>query len=232
MEEAKDAYDHWHAKLASYGVDHSDAPWHRMVKPYLGSVAGLRVLEIGCGRGGFSKELAARGAELTAADFSPAAVAIARQLLDGLPNVRTEVADVQALPYPDGTFDRVVSLETLEHVPDWRQGLRELVRVTKPGGKLVITTPNYFGITGLYRIYVRLTGRRYTELGQPINHPLLLHTRVRLLKTLKCDVNVIDGVGHYLPLPGHDPIRLPFLDRPRFLMKWFALHGLTIATKR
>ena len=228
---AEKLYDTWHEEIAQLEEDHTNGPWHLMTKRHLGDIRGKRVLEIGCGRGGFSKYLLECGANLVAADFSPAAVAIAKRLLtDSLPcDVR--VADIQNIPFSDNEFDVVISLETLEHVPDWEKGLAELVRVTKPDGELIITTPNYFGSLGLYRSYRNLTGRPFTEVGQPINNPLKVKDRVRKLKKLGCQVKVVDGCGHYLYLPRHNPIRVTWMDNPRFLMKWFAAHALTVSTK-
>ncbi len=202
-----------------------------MAKQHLGDIKGCKVLEIGCGRGGFSKYLLECGANLVAADFSDSAVAITNRLLSNKPNFEAVVADIQNLPFSDKTFDVVISLETLEHVPDPDQGLAELLRVTKPGGQLIISTPNYFGLLGLYRTYREVTGRGFSEVGQPINHPLKLIDRVRKLKELQCKINVVDGVGHYLYIPRTYGIRMTWLDQPRFLMKWIAAHSLTVATK-
>ena len=141
------------------------------------------------------------------------------------------VADIENLAFADGTFDVAISLETLEHVPHPERGLAELVRVTRPGGRIVVTTPNYFSLLGLYRCYRNWTGRPYTEVGQPINHPLWLIDRVRALKKLGCKVDVIDGCGHYFYFPGREPARMKSLDKLRFLTRWVAVHSLTVATK-
>jgi SAM-dependent methyltransferase len=189
----------------------------------------LRVLEIGCGSGAFAKYLSNQGADLTAADFSPRAVELATKLLAG--RAQTVVADVQSLPFPDESFDLVVSLETLEHVPDPDRGLAELVRVTRRGGRLIVTTPNYLGLVGLYRVYLRLTGRRFTEMGQPVNNPLTLVGRVMKLRKLGCRVDAVDGAVHLLPVPRFHAVRLRFLEHPHGITKWFAHHGLTAATR-
>jgi ubiquinone/menaquinone biosynthesis C-methylase UbiE len=227
----KELYDNWHSELGELGEDDSNSPWHQMVKQHLGDIKGLKVLEIGCGRGGFSRYLLECGADLVAADFSDAAVALTNRLLLNQPNFEAVVADIQNLPFSDNAFDVVISLETLEHVPEPDKGLSELVRVTKTGGKLIISTPNYFGLLGLYRAYREITGRGFTEVGQPINNPVKVMDRVRKLKQLKCTVDLVDGCGHYLYIPRTYPIRMAWLDHPRFLMKWLAAHSLTVATK-
>jgi 2-polyprenyl-3-methyl-5-hydroxy-6-metoxy-1,4-benzoquinol methylase len=228
---AKELYNQWHDQLSQQEEDSSNSPWHLMAKQHLGNLKGRKVLEIGCGRGGFSRYLLECGADLVAADFSDTAIANTQRLLQNIAYCEAVVADIQDIPFSDNTFDVVVSLETLEHVPDPDKALTELVRVTKPSGKLVISTPNYFGLLGLYRIYRELTGRGFTEVGQPINHPVRVIDRVRNLKQLKCRVDVVDGCGHYLYIPRTYGIRMTWLDNPRFIMKWFAAHSLTVATK-
>ncbi len=234
---ARNRYDAWHAR---YGVDTaSDAPWHRLVKARLDpaqDLRGRRVLEIACGRGGFACWLASRPERphaVVAADFSPTAVGKARDHAAGmgLTTLRWEVGDIQTIPHPDASFDTVFCCETIEHVPDPDAALRELARVLKTGGKLYLTCPNYFGPLGLYRIYLRLTGRQFTEEGQPINQPLLLWQTVARLRRAGLEILAVDAVGHYLPFPGRPPIELPALNRPRWLMRWFALHALAVARK-
>ena len=63
--------------------------------------------------------------------------------------------DAQQLPFADNSFDRIVSCETIEHLPDVRSAILEMFRVTRPGGKLFLTTPNYANLTGLYEFYAR-----------------------------------------------------------------------------
>jgi glycosyltransferase involved in cell wall biosynthesis/protein-L-isoaspartate O-methyltransferase len=227
------AYDAWH-RAADVGEDPIDAPWHTMAIPQLPPLDGARVLEIGCGRGGFSKYLAERGADLVAADFSDAAVAITDRMLAPYPNAEAVVADIEALPYETGSFDAVVSLDTIEHVPDPTRAVAELVRVLKPGGRFVLTTNNYLGLIGLWRLAMKLTGFRYTEEGQPINQPLMHFPSAKLMRGLGCDVELIDGRGHYLRVPKAPQgyVRLGFLERPHALTKWFGTHRVVVATKR
>jgi len=228
----KELYNDWHQGIARQdGEDEASAPWHEMVKPHLGDLNGLKVLEIGCGRGGFSRYLHEQGADLVAADFSESAVAITQRLLGDRPRCKVHTADIQNIPYPEGEFDLVISLETLEHVPDPERALAELVRVTRKGGKMIITTPNYFGGLGMYRTYRLLTRRSYTEVGQPVYTPVTLKDRVRSLKRLGCHIDVADGQGHYLYIPRRNPARVRWLDNPRIIAKWFAAHSLTVATR-
>jgi ubiquinone/menaquinone biosynthesis C-methylase UbiE len=229
-------YEEWHGR---YGVDSAaDTPWHRLVLAHLDSskdLSGRRVLEIACGRGGLACRLAALTSpppRLVAADFSLTAVSKGKRFgaAMGAGAVRWEVGDAQSLCHADATFDTVISCETIEHLPDPGAALAEFARVLKPGGRLLLTTPNYAGLMGLYRAYARARGRPYTEEGQPINRFMLLPRTVRWLKAVGFRILTVDATGHYLPWPGRPPIPLQFPERSRWL-RWFALHSLVVAQK-
>lgn len=232
MSTAVEHYDEWHdaRDVASGGEAEAAAPWHLLTIAHLPDLTGRRVLEIGCGRGAFSRYLAEHGADLVAADFSSTAVAHARTRLEPL-GVEPIVADIMEIPFPDESFDLVVSQETLEHVPDPARGLAELVRVTKRGGTLIVTTPNYLSLVGLYRGLSRLVGKRYTEMGQPINQPLMLARQVRALRRLGCTIEAVDASHQLLPVPGLRTVRLRFLERPHRLMKWVEFNSLVRARR-
>ena len=95
-----------------------------------------RVLEVGCGTGDFSARLQRQAAiDLVALDLSARMTALTSAR--GLDAVR---ADVQALPFRDERFDCVLANRVLYHVPDLDKGLAEIVRVLRPGGRLVAVT--------------------------------------------------------------------------------------------
>jgi ubiquinone/menaquinone biosynthesis C-methylase UbiE len=234
---ARSAYERWHER---FPVDaESDTPWHTLLKRHLDvqrDVRERRVLEIGSGRGGLAAWLAGHREaprEVVAADFAASAVRMGRDHARerGIAQLTWEVADIQTLPHADGSFDTVISCETVEHVPDPAAAVRELARVLKRRGRLLLTTPNYLGTMGAYRLYLRLTGRRYTEEGQPINHLTLLPRTRRWVTGAGLRVVRTDGIGHYLPLPGAPPRPLRWPERIPLLAKWFALHSITMAEK-
>jgi SAM-dependent methyltransferase len=104
-------------------------------------VAGMRVLDAGSGMAYGSATLADAGAaEVVGVDNDESVVASVRE---GMPaTVRLEVGDVTALPYDDASFDVAVCFEVIEHVPEPERVLDELRRVLRPGGLLVVSTPN------------------------------------------------------------------------------------------
>jgi len=229
------SYDAWHATL---DVDpDSNDPWYLLVRRQLEperDIAGRRIMEIGCGRGGFACWLATRSPppnQVTALDYSSVAIEKGRAYAAaaGIRGVSWQTGDIQAIAHPDGAFDTVVSCETIEHVPDPRRAVRELARVLRPGGRLFLTTPNYFGVFGLYRAYLRLRGRRFTEVGQPINQLTMLPRTLRWIQSTGLRVEAIQGEGHYWLSPGHQPRRIRWLDMK--LLKWLALHVLIVARK-
>jgi ubiquinone/menaquinone biosynthesis C-methylase UbiE len=97
-----------------------------------------RVLDVAAGTGALALAAARTAAQVVATDFSPGMVA--RISAAGLPNVNARVMDGQALDLADGGFDAVFSIFGVIMFPDWRKGLAEMARVTRPGGYGVVAT--------------------------------------------------------------------------------------------
>ena len=98
----------------------------------------MRVLDVAAGTGALALAAARTGAQILATDFSPGMVA--RIAAAGLPNVEARVMDGQKLDLPDAGFDAVFSIFGVIMFPDWRKGLAEMARVTRPGGLGVVAT--------------------------------------------------------------------------------------------
>jgi SAM-dependent methyltransferase len=116
--------------------------WHHerhVLDRLLGPVAGARILDAGCGMGRFAAELAEAGAEVAGIDGSEAMLRSARAHAHecGI-NLRLTAADLSALPFPDGSFDRVVAITVLCFARDPEAAVQELARVTRPGGRVVL----------------------------------------------------------------------------------------------
>ena len=122
------------------------APWRvfagRVVLPWALQGQELRgdVLEIGCGSGAMAAEALRTypDVRLTATDFDQSMVEVARTRLSGF-GARAEVrqADATALPFPDESFDVVLSFIMLHHVLRWEQAFVEVTRVLRPGGRFI-----------------------------------------------------------------------------------------------
>ncbi len=103
----------------------------------LGPTDGLRCLDLGSDNGVVSLRLRERGGSWASGDLTQEAVSSIRSLVsDDVHLVRGD-----RLPFPDGAFDLVAVVDMLEHVPDETAFARELARVTRPGGRLVVNTP-------------------------------------------------------------------------------------------
>jgi demethylmenaquinone methyltransferase / 2-methoxy-6-polyprenyl-1,4-benzoquinol methylase len=102
---------------------------------------GSRALDVATGTGDLAIELASRGAEVVGSDFSEGMLDVARKKA---PALTWEQGNALALPYPDASFDASTVGFGARNFSDLEQGLREMVRVVRPGGRVVvleITTP-------------------------------------------------------------------------------------------
>jgi ubiquinone/menaquinone biosynthesis C-methylase UbiE len=111
---------------------------------------GMRILDVGCGRGEILRHAAQLGADAYGMDYAAVAVQLSRQVIEGVNGVapgQTYVsqADAKKLPYPDGVFDRVLMFDVVEHLHPWElhAALLEVRRVLKPDGRFIVhTAPN------------------------------------------------------------------------------------------
>lgn len=125
---------------------------------------GQRVLDLGCGAGHFLAWLERRDEfRLDGLDLSVASARAARDLTSGAEVV---VGDAERLPYPDGSFDRVVCNGAIHHLPDVQAALRELYRVVVPGGRIVLYEPTATKFANWVRA-IALRGDRYES---PADH--------------------------------------------------------------
>ena len=232
-------YDVWHQRVFESDPEHQDAssPWYQLVREKIGLVSGLRVLEVACGRGGFVTELAGAAARVTGCDFSFSALCVARRKIAEASSdspVALVHGDVRQLPFADDSFDVIVSCETIEHVPDVRMAILEMHRVTRPGGKLFLTTPNYLNLTGLYELYARARRRKRND-DQPFDRRQCFPQIRRWIRGAGWKILGTDGTVHQFLLPGRSPVRLEGVESNRTvrrLLSPFALHYFVVAQKR
>lgn len=233
-------YDAWHERVYESNRQHEDAssPWYQLVREKIGCVTGLRVLEVACGRGGFVRELARGGAHVTGCDFSFSALRVAHAKLGDATSGTSATlvhGDAHCLPFADASFDLIVSCETIEHLPDVRAAIREMHRVTRPGGKLFLTTPNYSNLTGLYELYARVR-RGSRKMDQPYDRRQWFPQIRGWIRGAGWKILGVDGTVHQFPiLPGHSPVRVESVETNhtvRRLLSPFALHYFVVAQKK
>ncbi|MEV6152750.1 methyltransferase domain-containing protein [Nonomuraea sp. NPDC052129] len=113
---------------------------------------GVRVLDLGCGGGRHAFEVLRRGADVVAFDMdqseldSVAAMFVAMDKAGEVPpgaGAETVQGTALDMPFEEGSFDRVIAAEVLEHIPDDMAAMREIFRVLKPGGTAAITVPSF-----------------------------------------------------------------------------------------
>ena len=163
------------------------------------------LVDLGAGDGTLAERLHREGFEVTAVD------AIVTDFGPG--NIKVISANLnESLPFPDAQFKGVVSTEVIEHLENPWFFLRELYRITEPGGVVIISTPN------LYNIYVRawylLTGRLYNFLHSAYSHighitPVFLWNLERMAED-KFDLETV--MVNASPIP-KTPFRLPIRSR-------------------
>ncbi|WP_281279221.1 demethylmenaquinone methyltransferase [Nocardia yunnanensis] len=129
-----------------------DKYWRWVTRKALDLRPGERVLDLAAGTGVSTVDLAKSGAWVLAADFSQGMLSAGRHR-----NVPMVAADAMALPFADDSFDAVTIAYGLRNVADPDQGLREMLRVTKPGGRLVVaefSTPTWEPFRTIYMEYL------------------------------------------------------------------------------
>jgi SAM-dependent methyltransferase len=115
--------------------------------------AGARVLDVGCGVGQVVARLTEAGFEAHGLDVSEPSIERARRFCP-----LCQVYDGSALPFPDNHFAAVGALNVLEHVETPEAFLTELVRVLSPGGKVVVSSPNFFRAIGFRDYHPKMRG--------------------------------------------------------------------------
>ncbi len=108
---------------------------------------GVTLLDLGCGAGRHAAEARRLGATVVALDMSAPDLKEARDRLaevdpDGTRSVAVQ-GDALRLPFADGTFDRIIAAEVMEHIPDDAGAMAELARVLRPGGIAAVTVPRW-----------------------------------------------------------------------------------------
>ena len=138
---------HWGRRAAHFDQDfgHSivtraerDA-WDRVFALALGGHTNLEALDVGCGTGFLSLELAVRGHRVTGIDFAPEMLALAKdKAASARAQIRFEHADAENLPFAPASFDLVITRHVLWTLPHPEAAVGEWIRVLRPGGRLAV----------------------------------------------------------------------------------------------
>ena len=186
-------YDRW-----ALVYDHDANPLPALEEPFvheaIGPVAGRAVLDLGCGTGRHALWLAAAGARVTAVDFSEGMLAEARRK-PGAEAVRFVMHDLhERLPFPSGSFDRIVSGLVLEHMRELDGFFGEARRMLKPGGRAVVSAMHP-------AMFLRGSQARFTdpESGQIVQPGSLPHPFGDIVMAAVRAGFRIDQIGEHAP---------------------------------
>lgn len=186
----------------------------------------VRLLDLGCAFGFSTRLFERRGYSVVGVDGSPAYIERAER---ADPKGTYLVADAARIPLPDASFDGVVFLDVLEHLPDEAGAVAEVARLLKPGGTLVLSVPHqgplaWLDSLNLYARFVRLThhGRFPPEIAATGRHQHYSVERLRALLGPDFQIERTWRTGIGLA----EVLHLPALFLFRWLTRFEALYGL------
>lgn len=149
---------------------------------------GSTILDFGCGTGQSTELISCEGYHATGVDGSEKYITRAKIKF---PDKNFIVANANNLPFPDSSFDAVASLNTLEHLDNLEAGLKELARITKPKGLIIIEAPNLLSfrhITNAFSVFKGMTfeGKKNTfQLLRMLFRNIYWLTKKRISKKIK-----------------------------------------------
>ncbi len=154
------------------------------------------VLEVAAGSGRYGLKLAAdyQSAQVILTDILPASVELMSNLAEELKlkNVSAKLADANSLPFNDNSFDLVLADCLIQHLDKPEPILKELVRVLRPGGKLILSGVNYWNFHTLFKTWQKWWGGEY-EYG--LEKSFARHGWKKLLKNYPVAITTIDGAA-------------------------------------
>ena len=118
------------------------------VLKFFGNIKGKKVLDVGCGKGRFSKIMADKGAITTGIDPSEKMIEDAKKIK----NANFILGSATKLNFPDKSFDYVLSVEAVEHIPETEKAVKEMIRVLKDNGKIVIIDKNILSLRVFFKV--------------------------------------------------------------------------------
>jgi ubiquinone/menaquinone biosynthesis C-methylase UbiE len=175
----------------------TEAIEQRLILDMMGDIRGARVLDAGCGDGALVCAAASRGAEVTGVDPDPAMLAAARSRAAAA-GIRASFLEgrVERLPFPDASFDVVASVTVLCFVPDAAGAVRELARVLRPGGRLVL---GELGRSSIWAAIRRVRGRLGSAIWRAAKFRSAKELRA-LAEQAGLSVTTVRGAVYYPPI--------------------------------
>jgi ubiquinone/menaquinone biosynthesis C-methylase UbiE len=168
---------HWGKRAAHFDEDfgHSirspeeRAAWDRVFALALGGRGKLDALDIGCGTGFLSLELAARGHKVTGIDFAPEMLALAKdKAAKAGAAIRFEHADAENLRFAPASFDLVITRHVLWTLPHPEAAISEWIRVLRPGGRLAVIDGHSLVAPGEEQAYSARRSAEYAPIGDQL----------------------------------------------------------------
>jgi demethylmenaquinone methyltransferase/2-methoxy-6-polyprenyl-1,4-benzoquinol methylase len=188
--------------------------WKRRLVRLANVTLGARALDACCGTGDIALRLAKAGAEVTGLDFSEVMLEVARAKMRNpkskIQNLKFVHGDAQALPFDDAEFDIVTVGYGLRNLMNWEAGLREMARVAKPGGRLLVldfgkpANPLWRGLYfGHLRLVVPVLGRvfagsaeAYAYILESLRHyPAQLGVAAKMTELGLAEVQTVNFLG-------------------------------------
>jgi 2-polyprenyl-3-methyl-5-hydroxy-6-metoxy-1,4-benzoquinol methylase len=214
--------DQFQASHTPFDLTKYESPYElnriRILKDLIPTGHGKRAVDIGCGPGLFSRELSAKGWTTASIDTDGKNIERARDYVH-----ETHLGDAVSVlsTLPENQYDLALSLEIIEHMPRARGKdlLVEIIRVLKPRGSLIISTPNRFSPEGLGGYYVgeKIRGSGKWDAWDPTHVHIYSSSEIlQLVRATGFSVSKIIGYyyGGKLPLIGR--WKLPLLESTTF----------------
>jgi SAM-dependent methyltransferase len=198
----------WIAELGDHGDFGRRFVLDPVMLPRALAVIPDKVLDVGCGEGRFCRMLAGRGISATGIDPTRSLLATARRRDPGGEYIE---AEAEALPFENETFDLVVSYLSLIDIPDVAPAIAEMVRVLRPGGRLLIANLTSFNTAGVE------TGWLQDSDGNKLHYPVDDYLRER---SAWLEYRGIRVQNHHRPLSTYmqllleQGLRLSFFEEP------------------
>jgi demethylmenaquinone methyltransferase / 2-methoxy-6-polyprenyl-1,4-benzoquinol methylase len=188
--------------------------WKKRVARLAAVQPGQRALDLCCGTGDIAFALSEAGAEVTGLDFNESMLDVAkdrrRRAESESVNPKFMVGDAQQTPFPENTFDAVTVGYGLRNLASWESGLREMIRVARPGGRLIVLDfgkPENVLWRALYFGYLRLcvpclglafcrNARAYAYILESLKHyPAQRGVEARMLELGLVNVRIENFLG-------------------------------------